>query len=159
MLRFLIPLLPALLLPTVAAAQQSFYETHLAPPCYARVYDDAHLAAHPRQRVTRFYVTGSRSADTGPDTFIVDFGFTVKDNPDVYIGSASCDSTPDSAECWADGDGGTFTLEGFDGGLEVRVGQYLALEGSASFSPDLGHGGDDKVIRLYSGAQAACDIR
>lgn len=158
MLKTLIPIASALLLPTAAAAEQSFYKTHLAPPCYARAYDEAHMAAHPRQRVTQFYVTANGSEDAATHAFIVDFGFTVKDSADVYFGSASCDSTPDVAKCWADGDGGTFTLEAFDGGLEVRVGPYLALEGRASFSPDLGQGGDDKVIRLYPGTQAACDL-
>ncbi|MEQ8699951.1 MAG: hypothetical protein RLT05_25750 [Bauldia litoralis] len=142
-----------------AIAEESFYQKHFAPPCYARSYDAAHLAAHPLQRVTYFYVTGGDFGEPDTGAFIVDFGFLVKNSPDVFYGSASCDSTMGAAQCWAEGDAGTFTLEASGDGLRVGVGDHLTLEGNASFSPDLGRGGDDKVIILHPESPLACIVQ
>lgn len=138
------------------AAQESFYQRHFAPPCYTRSYDEAHLAAHPRQRVTGFYMTSNGPDGLDSQSFIVDFGFTVKGKAFPFYSSAACDSIPDAAQCWVDGDGGTFTLQGIDGGLEIRIGDSLVVEGRTDFSPDLGQGGDDKIIRVFASPPAAC---
>ncbi|WP_421726431.1 hypothetical protein [Bauldia sp.] len=144
-------------LPASAAVADSFYARYLAPPCYTRTYDAAHLAAHPQQRVTSFYVVDSGPGNAASvQDFVVSFGFTVKDSGDVYASAASCQAVPQGVQCWVDGDGGTFTLEGNGGGLRVRVGDHLTVEGATSFSPDLGQGGDDKVILLYPDQALAC---
>lgn len=150
---FILVSLPA----TAALGAESFYDRHFAPPCYARTYDAAHLAAHPRQRLTRFYVTGSRAGNVATESsFVIDFGFMVKGSGDIFYGSASCDSIPGNARCWADGDAGTFALESADDGLRVDIGDHLTLEGHTGFSPDLGQGGNDKVLRLHRAPAAAC---
>ena len=45
-----------------ANAADSFYATYIAErngaaPCYARSYDQKHLAEHPKQKVVHFFVT------------------------------------------------------------------------------------------------------
>jgi len=143
-----------------AATGNSFYDRYIAAPCYARGYDAKHLAAHPAQRVTRFYLTDSGYDDpASPTAFIAAFGFMLTGSEDIFESDASCDGIKGGVQCYVDGDAGTFMLEADGDGLRLTVGSHLALEGNQSFSPDLAVGGDDRVFLLYRSPPEACSFQ
>lgn len=159
-------------------------------PCYARTYDAAHLAAHPRQRVTAFFLradgpaaspgagpgkdgqsvfrpgaSGTKDAGNGGDPGNRDggldlaFGFTLKNNPDVYEGLATCAASGDGATCAVEGDGGGFRLErNRDGRLRIVIDERFEVEGGSGFSPDLATGGDDSPILLALAPPPRCGL-
>lgn len=147
-------------LPATASAA-SFYDRYIIgpdgiPPCYARTYAAEHLAAHPKQKVTGFFLTRSE-VDIGspPASFGVGFGFRLKGSSDVFAAAAECFSDGDGANCSAEGDGGGFRLTPRPDGLLVSVDDRLELEGLDGFSPNL-HDSDDREFRLYVSPPEAC---
>ena len=143
------------------ASAASFYDTWIdggaGAPCYARVYDAAHLAAHPRQRLTRFVLReSSLGAPLKSDEFELTFAFNLKRVDDTYQSEAICRDAAVAVHCQVEGDGGDFTLRADPSGLLLTVGKFLQVEGSNSFSPDLAVGGDDRVIRLFRVPTEAC---
>ena len=150
----------AVLAPSAASAADSFYARYIAAPCYARSYDSAHLAQHPKQRVTGFYLTDSGYDNaTTPTGFIAAFGFTIKGSADIFEADASCDEAGDGVRCFVDGDSGMFTLAATKDGLRLEVGTHLTLEGNETFSPNLAEGGDDRVFLLYRSPPEACSFQ
>ena len=142
-----------------AATGNSFYARYIAAPCYARTYDAKHLAAHPTQRVTRFYVTDSGYDNPStPTAFNAAFGFMLKGSGDIFESDANCDEIRGGVHCQVEGDSGTFTLEASGDGLRLALGDHLTLEGNESFSPDLAVGGDDSVFLLYRSPPEACSF-
>lgn len=140
-----------------AGTGDSFYARYISAPCYARSYDPAHLAAHPAQRVTRFYVTDSGYDNpSSPTAFVAAFGFMVKGSEDLFESDASCDEVKGGVRCDVEGDSGGFVLEATGDGLKLTVGDRLLLEGNESYSPDLAAGGDDRVFLLYRSPPDAC---
>jgi hypothetical protein len=142
-------------------AAGTFYDRYVIgadgiPPCYARTYTGEHLAEHPRQKVTEFFLTGS-AVDDGrpPRSFTMDFGFRLKGSSDVFGAVAVCAARGDGATCLVEGDGGGFTLTPRPDGLLVTVEERLEVEGAESFSPDL-HDSDDREFRLYASAPEVC---
>ena len=143
-----------------AASAASFYERYIfgpdgIPPCHARTYTAEHLAAHPKQKVTRFFVVRSDMDDGGPRRFEVGFGFRLTGSPDVFAATAGCVARGDGAACTVEGDGGGFTLAPRPDGLLVSVDERLEVEGVEGFSPDL-HDSDDRAFRLYVSPPEAC---
>jgi hypothetical protein len=125
-------------------------------PCYARTYTGAHLAEHPRQKVTQFFLTASRVDDGRPPrSFAMDFGFRLKGSSDLFAAMAACTARGDGATCAVEGDGGGFTLTPRPDGLLVTVETRLEVEGTESFSPNL-HESDDREFRLYASPPEEC---
>lgn len=159
-----IPLIASLLaaLPATASAA-SFYDRTIIgpdgiPPCYARTYAADHLAAHPKQKVTQFFLTRSE-VDIGspPASFGVGFGFRLKGSRDVFAALAECFSDGEGASCSVEGDGGGFRLTPRPDGLLVSVDERLELEGISGFSPNL-QDSDDREFRLYVSPPEACYV-
>ncbi len=155
-------LLTATLLAAVpaAASAETFYGRYIfgpdgIPPCYARTYTAEHLAAHPQQKVTQFFVVRSDMDDGGPPGFDVAFGFRLKGSPDYFAAEAGCAPRGDGAACTVEGDGGGFRLTPRPDGLLVSVDGRLEVEGMESFSPNL-HDSDDRAFRLYVSPPEAC---
>jgi hypothetical protein len=152
-----------LLVASPALAADTFYDTHIAKrdgetPCYARTYDAAHLAAHPKQVVRRFFTiaNGGEGSD-GRGGFYLTFGFVMRDSDEHFAGDAYCKPKGDGAVCHAEGDGGSFTVSPRSDGLLLTVGDFLALEGSETFSTNLAES-DDREFRLYRSPAAECDL-
>ena len=149
--------------PAAAEAAEPFYARYIAPrdgvaPCYARTYDDAHLADNPKQRVTRFFLTRSEADGfKPPKSFGVSFGFTVRGSTDTFAGEAACADKRGGVACSVEGDGGSFTLDGgARNGVKVTIDQRLVVEGLEGFSPNLAKGGDDRVLLLFPDPAEAC---
>jgi hypothetical protein len=152
----LISLLPALAVPAGAA---SFHEGWKGEaPCFARNYDAKHLAAHPRQRLTQFALRDSSLPDVnGPGQFEVTISFTVRGRKEVYEAEGICRDASSKVRCGIEGDGGSFTMQAEGPNLLLHI-TRIAVEGEQDFSPEIGVGGDDRVVRLYRSPARACNF-
>lgn len=145
------------LIAPAAGAAESFYATFIAEkdgiaPCYARTYDQKHLAAHPKQRVTHFYLTLSPTNDgVPPRSFDIAFGFTFRDPEVWYAGEAGCAAKGDGAHCYGEGDVGEFSLLPRKDGLLVEIGRMETVETGADLVTS-----DDREFRLYASPAREC---
>lgn len=157
---------------TSAAAADDLYTRFFAgvadgKPCYLRVYDDAHLKGHPKQRVRRIFVdfdAAVRSDTTrknGADDFEAGLGFMLKSSDEWYGQALSCKTAGDHFDCALEADGGTFTLTPRGDALRLDItggaGADIHTEGVNDFGSFGGRGSDDRVFVLPRGDRAACD--
>ncbi|MBI3440169.1 MAG: hypothetical protein HY054_16215 [Proteobacteria bacterium] len=142
----------------VLADTPSLFATLTRPgACFARTYDSAHLTAHPRQTVRRFFVRepGAEWRPTqAPGHFDVAFGFQIIGSSDTYAGMGICTPNGARAACDIEGDGGSFTISRHGDGLRIDTARIEA-EGAHDFSPDLA-AGDNRVMLLRPAAAPAC---
>ena len=121
-------------------------------PCFARSYDDAHLEAHPGQRVRAIEVDLSKANSDGTpnsaDRFALGFGLMLTSASDWYGQAASCKTNDADFECYLVGDGGVFRLTPQKGGgLRLETGENgLSLEGS---DKDIELSGKDGIDRVF----------
>lgn len=149
--------------------------------CFGRVYDKAHLAAHPQQKVTSIHVF--RSLDDRKEaenwtpgrrqeqielfksdkTVGVDAYVTFRDRKGYFYNSLSChDSSDEGVMCGIDCDGGSFVLKpGNAGSIMLQNNGFVLIGGCGEeieqaaqvyFQP----GKDDKVFRLDKKPVDAC---
>lgn len=131
-------------------------------PCFARTYDDAHLKAHPAQRVRSIEVDLARANSDGTpnssDRFELGFALMLVDNDEWYGQAASCKASDKGFDCFLEGDGGIFGLTpGGDGALRLATGDTgLTIEGKSDTVELSGTEGDDRVFDLLP-SKAECD--
>lgn len=160
---------------------QAQAQTSLAanqPACYGRVYDQAHLSKHPRQKVTSLYVWRSvedrkeaenytaRKAEDQPEGFGVDAYVTFRDRRGNFQNSLWCGGPGDDSKgknrCSIDCDGGSFVLEQDNANsMLLRNNGFVLIGGCGDdveesktvyFDP----GADDKVFRLERKDPSVC---
>lgn len=128
--------------------------------CYTRAYNSAHMAAHPQQTVTNFFIGAAgpewRATET-PGHFNVAFGFRVTGHRDLYTGIGICAPSGSALACTVEGDGGEFTVARNGDGLRIGV-QRLEIEGPNDFSPDFAQA-DNRVMLLSRAEASACAAR
>lgn len=151
-----------------ALAGETLFESHLAKvnggtPCYARIYDEAHLKAHPQQRVKaiEFEMTKENASGT-PNTaenFELGFGIKTTRSAGWYTGLAICKDNGAAIDCFLEGDGGRFSLTpDQDGAMRLATGDYgIALEGDKDVLELSGTEGDDKVFILTPTERPVCE--
>jgi hypothetical protein len=139
-----------LVTPAQAELLGPFFEKRGA--CYARHYDNAHLASHPRQKVTSIYLSNTAFPDPNYDGVLLDFGFTMRDG-EHYSANVYCEND----RCGVEGDGGSFVVSETGDGLRIDVGSFLALEGRNGFSGDLAES-DDTVFLIFPDSPRACSF-
>ena len=149
--------------------------------CYGRVYDQAHLKAHPRQKVTSFHVMRSleprREAENWtPDaraeairmfredgltsvTAFVNF----RDRKGTFHNSLTCEQAEkDGVRCMIECDGGSFRLAPASANsVLLHNNGFVLIGGCGEEMPEgqmlhLSPGTDDKMFRLDSKPVAAC---
>lgn len=148
--------LPLLLLALPASAAPAFKDWKPGSPCFARVYDARHLAAHPKQQLTHFALTASKYPSSVKGEFDVTFQFRVKGHGEAFEGEGICRGGPHTANCGVEGDGGHFTMKADGKGLLLTLAE-VGVEGETEFSPVLGVAGDDdRVVRLRPAPASAC---
>jgi hypothetical protein len=151
---------------TATASRQDLYDRFFAnvlagQPCFARTYDDAYLAAHPKQQVQSIEIDLSKSNSDGtpntPDHFELGFALMLKTSPEWYGQAASCETGDEGFDCYLEADGGVFRLTPTnDGGLRLQTGDNgVVLEGSDSVQLS-GKTGDDRVFDLVP-AKEECE--
>jgi hypothetical protein len=121
--------------------------------CYARHYDEAHMAGHPRQRVHAIYLSHTAEPDPAHKGVLLEFGFVTRDG-EHYSANAYCDKRD---RCSLEGDGGTFHISETGDGLRIDVGDFLGLEGRNGWSGDLTES-DDRVFLIFPDAPRACSL-
>ena len=145
---------PAMAAPAAAASLFRDWQAG-GPHCYARTYDAKHLAAHPRQLLTRFTLSdGPPGSTLEKGTLEVSLAFTVRGDKEVYGTLGICRDGGASLRCGVEGDGGSFTVTRDGKGLLLRI-KRLAAEGE-KFSPDVAVNSDDKLVRLHPAPASAC---
>lgn len=137
--------------------------------CYARDYDAAHFAAHPRQTVAGIAISyAPTTADGAANTaarFEVGLGFGLKNGQEWFEGSAVCAAKGAGFDCSLEGDGGQFRLTPHDGGLRFEVvnrggtdaGQNQIVVEGDDFGGFGKPGGGDLVFDLKRTRAAVCD--
>ena len=128
--------------------------------CYSRIYDKNHLVRHPKQRVVGVQIVHPFFAATSSEAvdYRMAISFRLKGTRDKFGPiSTYCQAIADgTAKCSVEADGGRFTLSrGANNTLVITI-DRLQLEGQNDFSPDLGHGGDDRVLVLQKSPMKAC---
>jgi hypothetical protein len=150
--------------------------------CFGRVYDKAHLAAHPQQKVTSIHVFRSLEDRKEAENWTparrqeridwlknehpsvgVDAYVTFRDRKGYFYNSLSCsDSSDDGVMCGIDCDGGSFVLKpGNAGSIMLQNNGFVLIGGCGEDidSADQVHftpGKDDKVFRLDKKPIDAC---
>lgn len=157
-------------LPTKAADE--LYEHYFGgvadgKPCYARYYDDAHLKAHPRQRVRRIEINFDASwrEDEGAKNtgaaFQAGIGFMLKRSAEWYGQEIYCKTVDDHFECYLAADGGQIRLIPWGDALTLEVvggkGSDIHAEGAKDFGTFGELGSDDRVFRLQRADRKLCD--
>lgn len=166
-----------------AAAQdekkQSPLPSHLplkTEMCFGRAYDAAHLSAHPKQRVTSFYLarefkpdlnleveqTSEREMkdyDGSNGSVGVSAYVRFRDRKGVYTNGLSCHKGDGKiVRCGVDCDGGSFHLKPSGQSLLLENNGFVVVGGCGA-SEDEEHvspSTDDKVFRLDPKPVAAC---
>jgi hypothetical protein len=141
-----------------APAAAGLIATHLAaapgkPSCYARTYDNEHLRRHPRQRLLSLMLTPAIVAGEGD--IELRFAFRLKDDSDAYAGLIVCREQNRGLDCLVEGDGGALRIDPAGNSLKLKIARW-SVEGARGFSPDLGHGGDDRIILVHRAPVAVC---
>jgi hypothetical protein len=133
--------------------------------CYKRVYDEAHFAKNPRQRVK--VITFGFEPQTDANSRIsmgpIQFGVAVifRSKADGEGGAPSvCKDAVGKIACYAEADAGTFevTREGSDG-IKLRMTRGLGFENDTKKGfVSLEDGPDDRVFVLHKAPFKACNI-
>lgn len=120
----------AIVTPACAA---SFAELFGSPTCYARVYDAAHLAAHPAQQITRLALSSRTKNQDGTPATAEKFDLYVsavrRGWKEVYEGLAICQKDGAGFECYREGDMGRFRVTTTEGGRLKLESSRTAFEG------------------------------
>lgn len=126
--------------------------------CFARHYDTAHLAGHPRQNVTDIMALTYRGDTPGSAETVFNMTLRFRKVPGEQQFPGVCSPAPgsDRMNCGVECDGGRFTVTGRDrGAILVDV-----SDGIGSCDGDLpegaGFASDDKLFRLDRTDMAAC---
>ncbi len=145
----------------MAATSDDLFDSYFAnvldgAPCFARTYDEAHLKAHPDQRVQEIEIDLAKANSDGTpntaDRFQLDFALMLRSESDWVGQAASCKTDDTYFECFMEGDGGVFRLTPQKGGgLRLETGENgLSLESSDKDVELSGKDGDDRAFDLVS---------
>jgi hypothetical protein len=120
----------ALLLCPAAAGAETLADTHfLMNFCWERVYDAAHLAAHPEQTVTAFRIGREPpGVPSAPGQLLMELRVTFRaedgrrDGPEAEA-IAYCRPAEDRLDCSLEGDAGVFGIAAQGRDILVTVGE------------------------------------
>lgn len=133
--------------------------TDLAAACYARHYNEAHLAVHPDQNVTDMMVlVSARTDDAGARSYQVGLGVKFRGNQSQMQANAYCGLSLDGEVilgCGIDCDGGQVDVDIQQGSMMVSIPYGAAVwnPNGADLEPGTlpegaSWGDDDKSFRL-----------
>lgn len=152
----------------------------LKEACFGRVYDAAHLASHPKQRVTAFHLSREFTADPftedpswdpkelrnfdGDDGRILVTAYVrFRDRQGVFSNGLSCVRNDNgTVRCGIDCDGGSFNLKAGGPSILLENEGFTVVGGCGASEEDQDNleivkpGADDKLFRLDPRPVAAC---
>jgi hypothetical protein len=130
--------------------------------CYARVYDAAHLAAHPKQTVSSLAVALKPLTGQGAYVVTASAVFRIRGKSGRQYVGGDCSRNGDVVRCYMDDDAGEFDAVRTAAGVKVTVTASLRLAGAGQAS-DESEGPyvdpanpEDRVFLLSPAAAAAC---
>jgi hypothetical protein len=174
-------LFSALALPSPAAAQGTPLFTADKEACFGRVYDQAHLRAHPQQKVTSIHILRSlserpqaenwepnqreeaikrfqESGETAVSAFV-----TFRDRRGYFHNSLTCGRDDKGGmHCFIECDGGSFAIKRESATTALLTNNGFVLVGGCGEEVESGKevffdpGKDDKVFRLETKPVAVC---
>jgi hypothetical protein len=147
--------------------------------CFGRVYDAAHLASHPKQRVASFHLArefkGDPNAEAEPSPeqemkdvdgeygrVLVNAYVRFRDRKGIYANGLSCGKSDGKVSCSIDCDGGSFDLKASGQSLLLENHGFVVVGGCGASEDEqerteiVSPGADDKVFRLDPKPFAAC---
>jgi hypothetical protein len=137
--------------------------------CFVRRYDEAHMAAHPQQKVTvmKLLVTSEKMEDDKYLSYSFRLGVNFRDQPGDFDSSGDCGHAPPvrnadtdpmppagiDFQCNVDCDGGgiAVNLANSDNALIVKLGRiriWKSTDPDGGPTRSLQGGADDKIFRL-----------
>ncbi|HXC55753.1 MAG TPA: hypothetical protein VNU97_10695 [Rhizomicrobium sp.] len=141
-------------------------------PCYVRLYDAAHLKAHPHQSVRGIAVDFDPLTEDGkpakPANFQLDFSFQLKGRTPWYGDGAYCHAAAGAFDCYLDADGGLFHLTPQGDGLKLDIvprggrdaaSDQINVEGEDGFYGFGKPSGDDHSFLLSRAPHRACEAQ
>jgi hypothetical protein len=166
--------------PAPAGAQAALF-TADQEACFGRVYDRAHLASHPQQKVTSFHVLRALGGRPGAENWRpgereedikrfredgqsnVSAFVAFRDRRGTYWNMLSCEKeNRDGLRCAVDCDGGSFTLKSVSASAALLTNNGFVLVGGCGDEVEEGRevfldpGKDDKTFRLDRKPVAVC---
>jgi hypothetical protein len=147
--------------------------------CFGRAYDAAHLSAHPKQRVTSFYLVRQFKDDPnlevdptpeqewkeidGEHGYVVVTAYVrFRDKKGVYSNGLTCRQNDGKVFCGIDCDGGSFNLKPSGQSLLLENNGFVVVGGCGASEDERENeeyvrpGADDKTFRLDPKPFAAC---
>jgi hypothetical protein len=160
---------PAAATEGVDAFTQKFFGHALKPgvnfACFARVYDAAHLARHPRQNVADMALLARLDAKE-PSYYALTLGLHLRRSRELRTTSADCRAQGDgdkttAVECSAACEGGQVDIKLKDDGsvwltFPNKGSIWIQSEAGGPPPKPSGLGSDDLLFRLDRAAGAAC---
>lgn len=154
-------LVPVSLVTTVTVGARPL-EKELPPKgkaCFERLYDAAHLAAHPKQEVTRIAVTHDRTGETGSEKdapLYLEVEINVRGKADNFRLGGFCAVQGQALLCTPEWDAGTFTVQAAAGGGLTVTNNKMVFNPDNFDAEEVAPGaitlkGDDKVWKLSPG--------
>lgn len=108
--------------------------------CFERIYDAAHLTAHPRQEVTRIQLSQEASTDAKPgeeEQLFLSVEINVRGKPGPYVLGGFCKAQGKGLLCEPEWEAGSFKVEA------APDGTLLVTNNSMTFNP---HGYDAEEV-------------
>jgi hypothetical protein len=141
-----------LLMPSLAAAQENVADTHFRRNfCWERVYDRAHLASHPEQRVTRFALGREPLGEpVAPGETVMTVEVGLLGEGETLVATGYCDPDGQRLLCGLEGDSGNYAIEaqGADQVLVTVGDRGMSFEGDSGFHELRPDQGDDRAFLL-----------
>lgn len=126
--------------------------------CFSRVYDDAHLRAHPAQNVTAMTMLAYRPDWPGADASILNFEARLRKGREPLQFSGECRGADGGGlACGIECDGGTFGIKpSGPGAMLVDLPASPGLCDGGDNADGAGFGADDRRFRLDRADMSAC---
>jgi hypothetical protein len=147
---------------TIGALAARPLEKELPPKgtaCFERIYDAAHLNAHPMQQVTHITLIHEPSADAKPEAeepLYVSIEITVRGNAEIYALGGRCEPQGNGLLCAPSWEAGSFLVEPSADGTLMVTNKSMMFNPSNSAAEEVAPGalqlkGDDKAWKLFRG--------
>lgn len=96
--------------------------------CYDRVYDDAHMKAHPGQKVKRLRLQIGLETSVYDEANVNGMDFWLRGETKQRYGIPICRAGTKLLDCGMESDGGAFTLEETKDGVKLTNKYYLRAD-------------------------------
>lgn len=127
--------------------------------CFERIYDAAHLNAHPMQQVMQIRLMHERGADAKPEAeepLYLSIEITVRGNAEVYRLGGLCEPQGKGVLCTPEWEAGSFFVEAVADGALMVTNKSMMFNPNNFDAEEVAPGaiqlrGDDRAWKLFPG--------